>query len=246
VDGGTYPVLKLTEKSASVLSGEEKVLMHKVVEKIEVKEAVPEYEKILFDQLRELRSKFAEEENVPAYIIFSDATLTELATYLPHDHKDLKLISGFGDIKTEKYGESFLYAVANYCMEKGLKSRMDLKKKPVKKTNLSDGISETKQTTFNLFSLGKSITEIAEIRNLSAVTIESHLAEFILSGMIDISKLVSPEKIPAIETAIRLHGDQKLTPLKEELGDNYSWAEIKAVICFLNRKKEEAAMNNFE
>jgi ATP-dependent DNA helicase RecQ len=238
VDQGIYPVLKLTEKSASVLNGEEKVLMRKVVEKIEVKEAVPEYEKALFDQLRDLRTKYAEEENVPAYIIFSDATLIELATYLPQDYKDLRSISGFGDIKTEKYGEAFLFVVANYCLEKGLATRIDLKNRKVKKTNFSGEVSETKQATFNLFSLGKSITEIAEIRNLSPITIEGHLAEFVLSGKIDISKLVSPEKVPAIEAAIRLHGDQKLTPLKEELGDNYTWGEIKAVINFLNRKRE--------
>jgi ATP-dependent DNA helicase RecQ len=239
VDEGIYPVLKLTEKSAAVLNGEEKVLMRKVVEDSEVKEAVPEYEKSLFDQLRNLRSKFAEEENVPAYIIFSDATLVELATFLPHDYSDLKLISGFGDIKTEKYGESFLYTIGNYCLEKGLKSRIALKKKPVKKVNLSGEISETKQSTFNLFSLGKNINEIAEIRNLSPVTIEGHLAEFVLAGKIEISKLVSPEKIPAIEAAIRLHGNQKLTPLKDELGEDYSWAEIKAVINYMERKKEE-------
>jgi ATP-dependent DNA helicase RecQ len=237
VDQGIYPVLKLTAKSASVLSGEEKVLMRKVVEKLEVKEALPEYEKELFDQLRVLRTKYAEEENVAAYIIFSDATLIELATYLPQDYRDLKLISGFGDIKTEKYGEAFLLEVANYCLLKGLTTRIDLKKKPIKKSNTGGGISETKQTTFNLFSLGKSIEEIAAIRTLSVFTIESHLGEFILAGKIDISKLVSLKKIPAIEAAIRLHGDQKLTPLKEELGDEYTWGEIKAVTNYLNRKK---------
>ncbi|MFL5730867.1 MAG: helix-turn-helix domain-containing protein, partial [Cytophagaceae bacterium] len=239
VDTGIYPVLKLTEKSAAVLSGEEKVLLRKEIGKTEVKETAPEYERELFDELREMRRRLAEKENVAAYLIFSDATLTELATFLPQSYTDLSAISGFGDIKTEKYGEAFLNAVARYCEEKGLRSRMDQKNRKIKKASPGAEISETKMATFNLFQLGKSMTEIAEVRGLSLTTIESHLADFILSGKIDISRLVSPEKVPAIEAAIRLHGDQKLTPLKEELGDAYSWGEIKAVINFLNSKKEK-------
>jgi len=57
--------------------------------------------------LKKLRNKIAHEENVPAYIIFSDSTLLDLATYLPISNSDLPNISGFGAYKTEHYGAPF-------------------------------------------------------------------------------------------------------------------------------------------
>ncbi len=88
--GNEYPVLNLTEKSAAVLRGEEKVFLTKTVSRKTAIDSEKPHELGLLDELKKLRYKLAQKENVPAYIIFSDATLLELATYLPQSLEEMK------------------------------------------------------------------------------------------------------------------------------------------------------------
>src|SRR5690606_26128716 len=85
------------------------------------------YEIALLQRLKETRRQLANAENVPAYVVLSDATLVEIATYLPHNKEEFKNISGFGEVKIEKYGKQFWEVVAEYCTTKQLKSRIHLK-----------------------------------------------------------------------------------------------------------------------
>ena len=85
---GQFPVIQLTEKSEDVLKGNTKVELIKVTIKEEKKKSLVSevsypYIKELFDELKKVRITFAREENVPPYVIFSDATLVEMATFLP-------------------------------------------------------------------------------------------------------------------------------------------------------------------
>ncbi|MFA6547934.1 MAG: DNA helicase RecQ [Candidatus Magasanikbacteria bacterium] len=122
--GSEYPILMLTEKSRDVLSGKEKVFLVKMVDKAEVALSDLPYEKALFLKLKLVRIDIAQKENVPAYLIFSDATLLELATYLPQTMEEVRKISGFGDIKLSKYGNIFLEAVMEYCEKYKLVSKI--------------------------------------------------------------------------------------------------------------------------
>ena len=81
----------------------------------------------LFDLLRQVRTVFARGENVPPYVVFSDATLVEMATYLPQTEWEMRKISGVGDLKFDKYGADFLNEIRNYCNRNALVSRIDLK-----------------------------------------------------------------------------------------------------------------------
>ncbi|MEJ7701463.1 MAG: RecQ family ATP-dependent DNA helicase [Pyrinomonadaceae bacterium] len=86
---GQYPTIVLTEKSEAVLRGNEKVELFKVTIKEDKKaslvssETSHPYLPDLFDNLKRVRTAFARSENVPPYVVFSDATLVEMATYLP-------------------------------------------------------------------------------------------------------------------------------------------------------------------
>jgi ATP-dependent DNA helicase RecQ len=86
-----------------------------------------------------------------------------------------------------------------------------------------------------MYKQGKGVTEIAAARGLSPMTIESHLSVFIETGEIDILEIVPEGKIPAIKDAVESYGNERLAPLKEILGDNYSYGEIKAVISWMNK-----------
>lgn len=239
---GQYPVLKLTEKSKAVLKGEEKVTFVKTVMRKEVEQKEQPYEVELLSLLKVLRNRLAEEVRVPAYVIFSDTTLLELSTYLPQEFSELTKISGFGEIKLQRYGKVFLDEVVDFCKKNKLPSRIINKfpkrQRKVRSPRTSER-SDTKLESFELFRSGKSIIEIAEIRNLTASTIENHLAHYITTGEIGINELVSPEKTQQIEKAIQLHGDLSLGVLKNALGEGITYGEIRAVISYLKLNGSE-------
>lgn len=244
VTDDAYPVLKLTQKSDAVLKGLQKVelIATQTMDESHPTEALP-FEADLLTVLKNTRREMAVLENVPAYIIVSDATLVEMATYLPQSLDDLRLISGFGDIKLARYGRDFLAPINSYCRERNLSSKIDQKSKKrerkprAEKATEKIRSSDTRLTSFNLYRTGKSIAEVADERGLAASTIESHLSYFITTGEMDVLDMVSEEKIPAIKDAIESYGADRLSPLKEILGDDYSYGEIKATVAWLNRNQ---------
>ena len=76
--------------------------------------ALPEEAKGLYNVLKALRMKLAQEQDVPAYIVFSNATLTDMAVKAPRTMPEFLGVSGVGEVKAEKYGEAFLKAIAMY------------------------------------------------------------------------------------------------------------------------------------
>ncbi len=232
-----YPVLQLTEKSKGVLFRGEKVFLHAPIQIVTVKEPVIyqqlPYEKELFENLKKLRNKIAHEENVPAYLIFSDSSLIDLATYLPFTTEDLSKISGFGVYKIEKYGEAFLEQVQDYCNEQGLDTRIELKqpKRERKTKQPRERETDTKKISLDLYQNGMSVADIAEQRVLSVSTIETHLSYYISSGKLDIDNLVTPDKQELIHAALKKYGKSSLRLLKENLPEEIGYGDIKFTIA---------------
>jgi ATP-dependent DNA helicase RecQ len=238
VDEG-FPVIRLTQKSEAVLRGDLRVELIASQVTDEQEHEAQNYETELLADLRKKRQEIAIGENLPAYIILSDATLLEIAIYLPQKMDELRLISGFGDVKLAKYGREFLAVINSYSKEKGLTSRMTQKsvKRERKAAKPKKGkLSDTFQATYLLYKEGKNVTEIAHERGLSPTTIEGHLSRFIQTGELDVYDFVNESKIPAIKDAVESYGTAMLAPLKEVLGDAYSYGEIKAVIAWMNRE----------
>lgn len=103
-----YPVVTLNELSWQVLRGQKKVWQKMVI----VKKTKAKGE--LFEALRSLRKELATKEKLPPYMIFSDATLTQMATDKPTDLELMKNIRGVGEFKLQKYGEEFLTVIKSY------------------------------------------------------------------------------------------------------------------------------------
>src|SRR4030043_966730 len=126
VDGDRYPVLKLAKKGLDVLYGNEQITTLKresmrpdhgeiKAKKQAVKGVVyEEYDISLFEKLRVLRKNFAEEQQAPPNVIFSDKTLHKMCTHYPATLSDMRRISGVGDAKLERYGEYFIREIQNY------------------------------------------------------------------------------------------------------------------------------------
>ena len=241
-----YPIIKLTKKSAEVLFGKEQVFLVKIIpndkpQKI-VKQKIISYDEELFQKLRSIRRLIADDEKVPSFIIFSDSTLVELSYYYPRAILDLKNISGFGEVKIRKYGQIFLEAIQQYCLEHNLDSRMNLKvqniisPKNIETQNSSLDKIPTHELTYNLFKQGFSINEIAIKRGFTIQTIETHLFKYISKGVIDIKFFVSEPKVRVIEDELISQGLTSIKLVKEKLGENFTYNEIKAVIAFLEFK----------
>jgi ATP-dependent DNA helicase RecQ len=117
-----YPVLKLTQKSRSVLFEGEQVTMRYRADMQNKGERSSKEQKPLpfavdprlFASLKALRGELARAEGVPAYVIFHDAALAEMCAKLPQNEMDFLSISGVGKSKLEKYGERFLAVVRDY------------------------------------------------------------------------------------------------------------------------------------
>jgi ATP-dependent DNA helicase RecQ len=231
-----YASLKLTPKSEPALKGLEKVELISS-QTTDEKEAAPlDFEAELLNTLRKKRQEIALMENMPAYIILSDATLLEIATYLPQKLEELRLISGFGDIKLARYGREFLSLVTEYCAQKGLSSRITQKAAKRERKPKKERVPDTAKVSLALFKRGQTVAEIARERGLSPTTIEGHLSNFVQTGELDVLTFVTEEKIPPIKDAVEKYGNERLAPLKEILGEAYTYGEIRAVIAWMNRQ----------
>jgi ATP-dependent DNA helicase RecQ len=242
--GGEYPVMKLTDKSNAVLFKNEKAFLSAPLQVTIVKEPViyqqHDYEKELFEELKKLRNRIAHEENVPAYLIFSDSTLLDLATYLPLSKNDLPKISGFGTYKIERYGMPFLEKIQDYCNDHSLTTRIELKqparaKKTPKVVAPRERATDTKKISYDLYRSGKSISDIAADRGFSMMTIETHLSHYVTTGEIDVNEFVSQDKQELITAAANKYGRSGLKLLKDNLPGNISYMEIKMMVAALNR-----------
>ncbi|MGX5817333.1 DNA helicase RecQ [Chitinophaga lutea] len=246
---GDYPLLQLTSTSWNVLKGEEKVFFTTSAPEAPATPQAggkgPEVSQpALFQELKQLRRQLADRENVPPYIIFSDATLAELATYLPLTTGDLSKISGFGEVKLAKYGDVFLDAVQTYCIQHRLSTQMHQKsprQKPRKSRGESAAAGSSQRQSLELFLEGNAVPEIAALRNLSVSTIENHLADFVRKGELDVRELVPDEqRVSAILQTLESAGGYSIGPIKEKLGDSVSYGEIRAVMNYYFWLQEQA------
>ena len=114
-DLANYSVLKLTERSRPLLRGEERLELARARDTrvVEKKSAArkPSYDGELFQELRALRKCIADEQQVPPFVVFADATLAEMAAQMPKDSWELLKITGVGQHKLARYGDAFLRVI---------------------------------------------------------------------------------------------------------------------------------------
>jgi ATP-dependent DNA helicase RecQ len=231
LDGDKYPILKLNEKSRDILLRNEKIFLTKPEETLTIRqknEKDEDYDRILFEHLRVLRKTLADQEGIPPYIIFHDTSLKEMSAYYPHSLPDLRRISGIGEQKLNKYGKVFLEEIIDYCRQSHIEPRQIAPKHPeiAPKQIKTSTIQETRE----LYRQGFTIHEIAEKRDLTLSTIVSHLEKLILDGEdISIESIVDHKKQQQIRQALQSLGTSLLSPVKEKLGNGYSYEELRLV-----------------
>lgn len=219
--------LHLTEESRPVLRGELPLHLRKFSRKAKAKSRERKSNRFsnqgqdkLWQALRNRRQQLADEQGIPAYMIFHDATLAEMVENRPETLAQLSNISGVGASKQESYGEAFLEVLNEY-------------------RNLDDDTqSDTEEETLQLFRLNMDVEAIAAQRGLKATTIYSHLAKGIEQGEVPLVEVVQlqSEQLETIRFAIEHNdGGKRLKPVFDDLEGEFSYEVLRCVRADMSR-----------
>ena len=227
--------VKVTERGKAVLFGGEPahlpVPRGRPSSRPSVLSELPQTNQLLFERLRALRKRVAEERGVPPYVVFHDSVLREMAARLPRTREELLSISGVGAHKAELSGGMFLDCIGDFAAETGAHPvPLPASAPPSASAARPAGsaLSPTARTTLQLFRDGHDIAAIAAARSLALSTVAGHLAEAIECGdLTDLGGLVEGERQRAIDAAIEEVGADRLAPIRERLGDTFSYEEIR-------------------
>jgi ATP-dependent DNA helicase RecQ len=194
----------------------------------------------LFQDLRAVRRRLAEEEDVPPYVIFSDAVLREMAARHPRTRAELLNVNGVGRVKLERYGEAFL-AVLRAAPAREPPPATAAPADPAPAVPFRDrngrAFPHTVRRTWELHREGLGLAEIAARRGLSPGTIAQHLGELVARGEIeDISPWVDDLTLARIRKAAGGEALGALTPLKEALGEAVTYEQLQLARAWFNRE----------
>jgi ATP-dependent DNA helicase RecQ len=247
-NGGEYPTLSVSQAGRAFLQLREKLTLARPRQSAEVTPSTDgstlEYDQSLFEQLRSWRKRMADDRNVPPYVIFSDVALREMSYYLPQTPASFARIHGVGKAKLQEYSRGFLAVIRRHADSHGLTERPIPAGPGVsrgrRETNAAPFRSgSTYEETRKLFWQGLSIPEIAHRRGLTEDTVLYHLERLVQAGArLELDHLLpAPDRLSRIEAAFQEAGSQLLAPVRELLGTEYSYRELKLVL--LHRRQRE-------
>ena len=252
--GDKYPILSLSASANDILFKNKSVFIKKKIEKLSNSTTQNknisnnsnienlQYDENLFSLLKSVRMSIAKNLHIPPFIVCADISLKQMSTFFPLTVESLLQIHGIGAHKVEQYGEVFLNAISNYVIE----NNIDVSSKSCEVNSFASVLTEKKEEThiitYNLYNGGKSIDEIANIRELTKTTIENHLLKCYENDLdIDLTRCVNTQYENDIISAIDKLGCEKLKPLKEILPNEVSYFDIKYyVLKFSKNKKKES------
>ena len=170
-----YGSLRLTEQGEAVLGGEP--FFGQPPAAPVATPVLAAYDMKLFELLRRRRKALADEQNVPPYIILSDRTLAEMATFYPHSREAFAALHGVGEQKLARYADLFLPLVVDYCAANNLqeKRKVAVKAAPSQRGN-------RRQEVVEHFRSGLNPDEIRTIYDVKLGTVIDHLWRALQEG----------------------------------------------------------------
>ena len=188
----------------------------------------------IFEKLRAVRLEIAKRKNVPAYHVFGDATLQEMAARSPRTPSELLEITGVGEKKLKEFGERFLEVLRDSAItaprtEGPLEARVERQITPSSASSSSENstLGSWKQS-YELFTSGTAPEEIAKRRGLSESTIYSHLERAISEERpLDLDRIVPQEVQRRVEEVTSEAGLLSLKKLKEAVGEDVSFEMLR-------------------
>ncbi len=229
VDFENFGALRLTEACRAILRGETQLTLRKDkrVDKVSGSKSAKSSEKRkaanseLWEALRQKRRELAEQQDVPPYVIFHDASLMAMMEQKPATLEQFGLLPGVGKRKLDLYGNDFLAIIKTY--------------------NDKPASSDTAAESFKLFTAGLNIPQIAQLRSLQEATVCGHLAQYIEQGHLqlhDVIDLPLPEIERIQDCILSLPSDQsyKLKPVFDTFDGSYHYGILRCVSAALQSK----------
>ena len=227
-----FSVLELTNAGGAALKERRKITLTKPAVVPETKvHHVGEIscDEVLFDRLRQLRKQLADERDVPAYIVFSDVALRQMARNYPQTESEFARISGVGEKKLREFGEIFLGEIAAYLQTNARQIFADESftapaAPPPSRSSLGDSARET----LRRFRAGNSVEQIARERDVTTGTIYGHLAEGIERGEpVDLQRVFIVTELAEVAAAFNRNGFGALGPVFEALGGKIDYGRLR-------------------
>ena len=244
---GDYNVLNMTEKGLQVLKGNETPRLLKPAEKpAKVSRVVEDswegVDKGLFEALRKLRTSIARKRGVPAYVVFGDAALRDMARLRPSDQARLLEVKGIGEKKAQQYGEVVLAAIIDYCqansleMDIGVTSETTSLEPPADEPKKRSKLSKARQLAFAMFERKLSIEEVAKSVDRAESTATQYLIEYIDREKIsNPSPWVDEQTFGSIINAVKQVGTGKMKPVFDFLNGEIDYNQIRiSLACLRN------------
>lgn len=185
----------------------------------------------LYEELRKVRLELAQAEEMPAYIIFSNKSLEDMASKLPRNHEEFLSVEGVGSVKADKYAGQFLPIIQNFLSTNEKKQKnIDLKKasyRPLSNTSKHASYLESAEYAEE----GLTPYEIAIERGVTETTIINHLTQAAEEGVLkDFDADVPQVRKKAIKEAFLKIGTDTLKPIKEALAEEITYDDIRYVL----------------
>jgi ATP-dependent DNA helicase RecQ len=190
-----------------------------------------ECDELLFERLRGLRRKLADERDVPAYVIFSDVSLREMARAYPTTVSEFRRIPGVGEQKLRDFAEPFLGEVTRYLQTNPRQTFTDAVDLPQRRSRLNNSQLET----LRRFRQGDSVDEIARARGFVRSTICAHLLAAIECRQIVPQlrdRFFTPAQEKEIAAAFERISDGRLVDVSTLLGGKYDIGELRIFRAF--------------
>ncbi len=227
---GLYP----TSKAKKILLGEAalsiKERFYKESRSTQVRRVSSPVNEDLFDALRKIRLELAQAEQVPAYVIFSNKSLEDMASRLPRNIDEFLLVEGVGPVKADKYSGHFLPVI-----QKFLNSSLDQSSKSSVQETLSNtsinSSSESHLESAKYAEEGLTPYEIAIERGITETTVLNHLIQAAEEGDLEEFDADVPHSHKkAIKEAFQKLGTFPLKSIKESLAEEISYEQIRYVL----------------
>ena len=226
--------VKVTEAGKAVLFNNRKIQLIKIADIRERQKAQKEVVKQktqrervrdeLFEVLRQLRKKLAQQKGIPPYIVFSDKTLEEMAAARPVTEAAMRNISGVGDVKMREYGELFITAILEHLGQKVLEGVKIPGASPLQ--------------TLQLHKKGLNISQISIERALSEQTIIGHLLELYRNGHpVRWNAILKQSELNRILDAVQgMEPPIRLRPIFESLNEELDYDKIRMGVAYYERE----------
>jgi ATP-dependent DNA helicase RecQ len=238
-DAQKFNVLELTAEGRAVLSQRKSIRLTRPMKVPEKRaHAVGEIscDEGLFERLRTVRKRLADERGVPSYIIFSDVSLRQMARLYPSTQAEFARISGVGERKLAEFGEVFLAEIAEHLRSNPRQIFADdsfTAPRPPRAAR----VNQTAWETLKLFRAGSNVGDIAAQRGLATGTIYSHLAAAVEAGeVVDLNQMLAPAEQQLIQAALDRHGAGNLTGVHESLGGRFDFGLLR--LCRSAQRRE--------